>query len=214
MIAPLENAAAGQRLFISGAFHPGPKDGLPGVGTLVLLSPAEPGFWAYVTASAEFSDGLDNPLDRWSQRVVGQLAKDFGATAHFPFGGPPYAPFYDWALRSGRAWASPVALLVHDEMGLFASYRGALAFADHIPLLSAPSQCPCVGCAKPCLHACPAAALGAHGYNVPACHEYLDLPAGKECLSLGCSVRSACPASLAYGRLPKQSAWHMRQFHT
>ena len=49
------------------------------------------------------------------------------ATALFPFGGPPWLPFPAWARRTGRAWDSPVGLLVQRRPGLFVSYRGALA---------------------------------------------------------------------------------------
>ncbi len=212
--AAIKAAAEANALFVSGMFHPTPDDDLPGVGTLVLLSPAEPGFWAHVTASAEFRDGMKDPLDRWSRRVIGRLAHDFGGAALFPFGGPPYAPFYDWALRSGRAWASPVSLLVHETMGLFASYRGALAIPERLDLPRAPQpERPCDACPQPCRTACPVKALARTGYDVAACHGFLDQAAGKDCLSLGCNVRRACPASIAYGRLPEQSEWHMRQFH-
>ena len=71
-----------------------------------------------------------DPVDRWSRRVIGRLACDLGAKALFPFGGPPYHPFYQWALRTGRAWESPVRLLVHDTQGLMVSFRGALALRE------------------------------------------------------------------------------------
>lgn len=212
-LAALTAAAAADRLFVSGGFHPEPGDGAPeGCGTLLLLSPDEPGFWPHVTSQPEFADGAANPMDRWSARVISALAHSFGGQALFPFGGPPWHPFYTWALRSGRAWAAPVTLLVHDRMGLFASYRGALAVPGRW-VLPQPPSCPCDGCARPCLTACPASALGAAGYDVAACHAHLDRPEGKDCLSAGCVTRRACPASIGYGRLGQQSAWHMRQFH-
>lgn len=209
----LQAAAAVQHLFVSGAFHPGPDDGLDGYGTLILLSPYESGFWAHVTTAPEFGDEAPDPLDRWSRRVIGALACDLGGKARFPFGGPPYQPFFRWALRSGRAWASPVHLLVHDRMGLWASYRGAIALRERLPLDPVPARSPCDGCARPCLTACPAGALSGAGYDVPACHRFLDGASGKDCLSLGCVTRRACPVSTGYGRLARQSEWHMRQFH-
>ncbi|WP_126978098.1 ferredoxin [Frigidibacter oleivorans] len=215
-LAAIEAAAAAERLAISGGFHPGPGDGLPeATGTLLLLSPAEPGFWAHLTAQPEWLDGRPDPVDRWSRRTLGRLACRFGGKAHFPFGGPPWKPFFAWALRSGRAWPSPVALLVHDRMGLFASYRGAIALKDRLDLPAPPAAPPCASCAgQPCLSACPAGALGAGGYDLPRCHAFLDSPAGADCLSGGCHVRRACPVSHAHGRLPEQSAYHMSRFHT
>ncbi|MFW5881220.1 MAG: ferredoxin [Roseicyclus sp.] len=206
--------AAGHRLEIFGAFHPGPDDGTPaGTRTLLLLGPAEPGFWAHVTASPEFADGAPDPLDRWSRRVIGGMACDLGAKALFPFAGPPWRPFIAWAKRSGRAWASPVGFLVHDRAGLMVSYRGALALRARIDLPAPPDQAPCETCARPCLAACPMGALSAAGYDSAACHGFLDTDPGAACLSAGCAVRLACPVSRDYGRLPEQSAWHMARFH-
>ena len=213
-LAGIDGLAAAEALFVAGAIHPGPEDGLPeGTGTLVLLAPREPGFWAHLTAQPEWADGAPDPLDRWSRRVVGRLACALGGKAKFPFTGPPWKPFYTWALRSGRAWPSPVQLLVHDRMGLFASYRGAIALTERLDLPeTGPAPCdPCAG--RPCLSACPAGALGGAGYDVAACHGFLDTAGGTDCLSGGCAVRRACPLSRAYGRLPEQSAYHMGLFH-
>nr|WP_174549682.1 ferredoxin [Frigidibacter mobilis] len=200
---------------MSGAFHPGPGDGLPeGTGTLLLLSPAEPGFWAHMTAQPEWLDGRADPIDRWSRRVIGGLACALHGKAYFPFGGPPWRPFQAWALRSGRAWTSPVVFLLHEEMGLFASYRGAIALRERLALPAPPAKAPCETCAaRPCLAACPAGALTGAGYDVPACHEFLSGPGGADCLDCGCAVRRACPVSAAHARLQVQSAYHMRLFH-
>ena len=115
----------------SARLHPGPGDGAPaGCATLVLLGPDGPGFWSVFRPSPEYRGrraGSAEPLvgaggrRRWPRRSAAQ--------ALFPFGGPPWRPFTAWARRSGEAWASPVGLLVHARLGLFVSYRGALALA-------------------------------------------------------------------------------------
>ena len=80
---------------VLGAFHPGPDDDAPaGCGTLVLLGPDGPGFWTIFRASPEVGDGAPDPLDRWSERVIGALAARLGAAALFPFGGPPLAALH------------------------------------------------------------------------------------------------------------------------
>lgn len=201
----LDADLAAERLFVAGRLHEGEE-------TLLLLSPAEPGFWAHLTAGPEWADGTPDPVDRWSARVIGRIAADHGGRALFPFGGPPHTPFYRWALASGQFFASPVHLLVHPKMGLWASLRGAIALPGRAAL-PAPAPHPCTGCAAPCATACPAGALTPAGYDVPACHGFLDRPAGTSCRSTGCAVRRACPLSRSYGRLPGQSAWHMRNFH-
>jgi len=213
MLAQITELAASHNLAIFGGFHVMPDDPLPkGTQTLLLIGPAEPGFWLHLAAQPEW-DGAPDPLDRWSRRVIGRMACDLGAKSLFPFGGPPWHPFYTWALRSGRAWASPVQLLVHSEAGLFASYRGALALKQHISL-PAPETRPCDSCAdQPCLTACPARAITPAGYDLPTCHTYLDTPDGQGCMSKGCAVRRACPLSHAYARMDLQSAYHMGQFH-
>ncbi|MBF9028833.1 ferredoxin [Rhodobacterales bacterium HKCCE3408] len=209
----IQQNAAAERLDVLGAFHPDPADGAPeATGTLVLLGPREPGFWDHVTATPEFTDGAADPLDRWSARVIAALAVRLGGTALFPFGGPPYRPFLSWATRAGTAWASPVTLLVHHEAGLMVSYRGALALPERIDLPPLPEK-PCDTCDRPCLTACPVNALTGDGYDIAACHTYLETPPGQDCLTRGCAVRRACPVSRGYGRTEAQSAFHMRSFH-
>lgn len=201
-------------LDIAGAFHPDPAHGCPqGTETLLLFSPLEPGFWAAFTASPEYRDGAPEPLDRWSVRGITELARVFGGTALFPFGGSPYLPFLRWAVVSGRAWSSPVGLLVHDTAGLFISYRGALALPLRLDLPAPTSSNPCISCVgQPCISACPVGALGAQGYDVPACRAHIAGSAGRDCIDRGCAVRRACPVSKGYGRLPVQSAFHMKAF--
>jgi hypothetical protein len=108
---------------------------------LLLLGPKEPGFWAHLKSQPEW-DGAPDPVDRWSRRVIGCIACDLGAKALFPFGGPPYHPYYQWALRTGRVWDSPVRLLVHAGQGLMVSFRGALALKEAVVCLP-PAVKPC-----------------------------------------------------------------------
>ena len=210
----VEAALADQALTVLGGFCAEPDDALPvGTATLLLVGPRQPGFWPHLTAQPEWQDGTPDPVDRWSRRVIGRIACDLGAKALFPFGGPPYHPFYRWALRTGRVWVSPVRLLVHDEAGLMVSFRGALALRQRVDLPPLPPW-PCETCAdRPCLAACPAGALTGSGYDLPACHAWLDTAPGKDCMTVGCAVRRACPVSARHARMPEQSAYHMGQFH-
>ncbi|MEO1238100.1 MAG: ferredoxin [Pseudomonadota bacterium] len=184
-----------------------------GAIALILLGPGEPGFWQHVTAEPEFADGAADPLDRWSTRVITALADRLGGVAVFPFDGPPYAPFQRWAVESGRAWPSPVGLLVHDIAGLWVSYRGAIALPFDVTQSPAPAK-PCDRCAdQPCLTACPVGALTGDGYDLPRCHGHLDGAGAATCMTHGCAVRASCPAGLGYGRIDTQSAFHMAHFH-
>ena len=186
-------------------------DGL-GDGTLVLLGPDDPGFWDHVITEPEYLDGARDPLDRWSTRVITEIANEVGGRPLFPFG-TPARPFISWALRSGRAWQSPVMILVHDVAGLMVSYRGAVLLPEHSEIANATAS-PCEACAdKPCLTACPVNAMSSQNYNLDACHAWLDQPGGQDCLSRGCAARRSCPISKNYGRSEKQSAFHMGYFH-
>ena len=178
--------------------------------SLALVGPG-PDFWNMFQAAPEFLDNAADPLDRWSRRVLNRQARALGATAYFPFGGPPYHPFQTWASTTGRIWSSPVAFLVHNRHGLFVSFRGALAFAGELARMPGASK-PCETCAQPCATACPVAALTPQGYDVAACKAFLDTPAGQDCRNKGCLVRRACPVGATL-RDPAQSAFHMAAFH-
>ncbi|ABD53549.1 hypothetical protein [Jannaschia sp. CCS1] len=209
----IDATAARRHLGIVGAFHPGPEDNAPdGTGTLVLLAPRTNDFWTFFQSEPEAQDGAADPLDRWSTRTVGAIARVLKADALFPFGGPPWHPFISWARQSGSIHASPVSLLVHNDQGLMISFRGALALKETIPL-TPPRLTPCLLCAAPCETACPVDALSEEGYDTGACHAFLDTPAGADCLENGCKARRACPVSQSFDRDPAQSAYHMGQFH-
>ena len=143
MIAAIAAKTAAHGLEPLGAFLATPQDRVPdGYRALVMLGPAT-NFWPHFSASAEAQDGQPDPLDRWSSRVIGGLARELGAEPLFPFGGPPYHPFLDWAKRTGTTWSSPVGLLVHDRKGLFVSFRGALAFSEDLGLSTPATEQPC-----------------------------------------------------------------------
>lgn len=211
-LSTIADLARQDHLAVLGAFHTNDDDATLGHGTLVLFGPEEPDFWAYVTTQPEFGDAMPDPLDRWSARTIAALAHRLTGTAYFPFGTPVH-PFISWALRTGTAWVSPAHLLVHAQAGLFVSYRGAILVPDELDLPPHPSR-PCDTCTeKPCISACPATALTGLGYDLPACHAYLDTKAGQSCMSQGCAVRRACPLAQTYNRVEAQSAYHMAQFH-
>ncbi len=213
-LGAITREAERRHLNVFGLTIPAAEDPVPeGTQSIILLGPHEPGFWLHVSNEPEFRDGRPDPMDRWSMRIITALASNLGGTAIFPFGGLPYAPFIAWALRSGRAWSSPVTLLVHDTAGLQVSYRGAVALPFAIEA-EIPNPRPCDTCAgQPCLTACPVSALTLSGYDLKACHGFLDTPAGQDCMQHGCAVRRSCPISQTYGRLSEQSAHHMKAFH-
>ncbi|WP_299412836.1 ferredoxin [uncultured Sulfitobacter sp.] len=182
--------------------------------TVVLVGTA-PEFWDHFIQSHEHSDGLADPIDRWSQRILPQIMEAAGGIAVvYPFGGPPYAPFISWAKKTGEAFDSPTGMLVHIRAGLMISYRGGIVFAGRQPLPAQRPQNPCDSCVgRPCIPACPVNALSdQHFYDVPTCKTYINSAAGAGCVTNGCATRLACPISQTFGRPQAQSAAHMHVF--
>jgi hypothetical protein len=66
---------------------------LANIRTIALAGFAGRDGWDAFAKSPEAADGAAHPLDRWSQRVIDALARELGAKALFPFGGPPFWPF-------------------------------------------------------------------------------------------------------------------------
>jgi hypothetical protein len=183
------------------------------VGTLVLVGVIGGGCWDAFQAAAESCQWPD-PLDRWSRRVVTELAAELGAEALFPFGGPPSLPFLRWARRAEAVYPSPIGPLIHPDYGLWHAYRGALAFAQRIGLPPADQRPrPCDTCAdQPCLATCPVGAFSDRGYDVPACIGHIGADRGGDCLGAGCLARRACPVGVTYHYAPAQMGFHMRAF--
>ena len=133
--------------------------------TIVLAGMAGRDGWDAFAASPEARDGADDPLDRWSRRVIERLARELGGKALFPFGGPPFLPFQRWAQRAESVHSSPIGLLIHPHYGLWHSYRGALGFREELAVpepAAVPS--PCVSCTgRWCLSACPVGAFSERG---------------------------------------------------
>ena len=182
--------------------------------TIVLIGFVGREGWSAFAASPEARDGLADRLDRGSRRVIDGLAHEFGGIALYPFAGPPYWPFQQWALRCDAVHASPLGLLIHDDYGLWHSYRGALALPIEIAPASPRRRAhPCESCeARPCLSACPVGAFAPAAYDVEACVAHLKRAAGEPCMSGGCLARRACPVGAEHAHGAEQARFTMRAF--
>lgn len=185
--------------------------------TLYLIGSAGPRFWEAFVRSSEYGDDLPEPLDRFTKRVLSDLARQVDMVAVFPFDGPPYHPFQKWALRTGGFSQSPLGVLAHSRYGPWVGLRAAFLCGEGVSAgpggSRRPSQGPCPDCAdKPCLTACPVAAISLeNGYDVPACRDHVAGVAGRSCLS-GCLARHACPYGADYRQAPEQARFHMESF--
>lgn len=198
-------------LSVVGGFHVDADDDLPNIATLLLLGSDSADMWAAFQDSHEATAERSNPLDRWSSRVVGALASELGARPFLPFGGPPWHPFQKWAARGEAATSSPVIMQATPTRGLWASYRGALGFANTLALPVWPDKAPCAPCPAPCKTACPVDAFSDGAYDVPRCTAHVQSPEGSACRD-GCLVRSVCPAGKALDLPLAQRQFHMEAF--
>jgi ferredoxin len=187
---------------------------LADIRTIVLAGMAGRDGWSAFAASPEASYELDDPLDRWSRRVIEALARDLGAKALFPFGGPPFWPFQQWARRAEPVHPSPIGILIHPRYGLWHSYRGALGFREafDIPELTVVPS-PCESCSgRWCLKTCPVGAFSGADYDVTACVGHLQSAAGGDCMGGGCRARRACPVGAEHAYGIEQANFIMRAF--
>ena len=187
---------------------------LADIRTIVLAGIVGRGGWDAFAASPEASDGLADPLDRWSRRLMESLAHELGATALFPFDGPPFLPFQRWAQRAEPVHSSPIGLLIHPYYGLWHAYRGAIGLPEDLAVPEpAPVPSPCETCSgRWCLKTCPVGAFSEAGYDVAACAGHLRSAAGGDCMDFGCRARRACPVGADHAYGPEQASFLMRAF--
>jgi hypothetical protein len=219
-IQTIEDAVSHLGLDILGGFHGAAAEEF---ATIVLIGNAGPDMWAAFTAATTQDERASaaDPLDDWTRRGLNAAAEGLRARALFPFDGPPFHPFQQWALRTGSAFVSPTGPLIHPVFGLWHAYRGALVFEDHLDL-TYPSGglSPCLACAgKPCLGACPVDAFSPSErreeraeYDVGVCVAHIGSPLGGDCFKGGCLARHACPVGREFAYQPGQANFHMVRF--
>jgi hypothetical protein len=217
MLAEVEAALRARGLAPRDAFHPGPGDRVPplpgGAPTATLVLAGNVGGSMWDAFCRERPAGAD-PLDRWSERMLGELAASLGAAVLLPSDGPPPHPFQDWALRAEAVHRSPLGILIHPDYGLWHAYRGALCFAERLALPPRDSRpSPCDRCAeRPCLRSCPVGAFTRRGYDDTACADHVSSGSGGECLGGGCLARRACPVGSPHRYGEDQQRFHMAAF--
>jgi hypothetical protein len=167
--------------------------------------------WPVFCASPENSDGLPDPLDRWTKRVIDPIADEFSAEVAYPFGVETY-PFQRWAKRVMGLQASPLGILIDPDHGLWTGFRAALIFPETFDFPSqVHRQHPCDTCSeKPCLTACPIGAFSDSGFAVNDCRDHVVSRQSPDCLDIGCIARAACPVGIPY--TAAQIRFHMAAF--
>ncbi len=189
---------------------------------LALVGNIGSSYWAHFSQSAEFRDGGADPLDRWSRRVAAAVAQQLSLQALYPFEGPPYYPFQQWARRAEGLHQSPVGVMIHPRFGLWHSYRFALlgtrldlrdSKSGSASAVQSSNNSPCLDCeSKPCLNTCPVGAFDANGYAVERCADYLKQTPLAECHQQGCLARYACPIAPELRYVSAQGHFHLQAF--
>jgi len=187
------------------------KESLGKANTLVMIGNGGAAFWRHFD---EERPDLSNPMDHWTGQTLSGFADIFGARAIYPFEGPPYYPFQQWAQRCEPVYPSPIGPLIHPKFGLWHAYRCVFLFDEEfdVPALeSTPSPCD-ICLEKACLNACPAGVFDNGGYDVPACTTHLKASEGTDCMGFGCVARRACPIGQKFTYAPEQAQFHMEKF--
>lgn len=230
----LRRAVRAEGLRLQGVWQPSQGDGVPSqpdgrpAAAVCMVGNAGSDFWPHFKASPEYQGGQPDPLDCWSWRIGQALAARFGGLALFPFDGPPYLPFQQWALRCEPLQHAPLGLLIHPEFGLWQAFRFALAWPSPVQSVDdagrdagavtprqgiAPATDICGSCdGQPCLHTCPVRAFTGTSYRVDDCATWLHQPSGQDCMSRGCQARRACPVGPAWRYGDEHAAFHMAAF--
>jgi hypothetical protein len=206
-------------LTVRGAFHPVEEDAIPSldcgsaVRTMLIVGNAGPTMWRSFKADRGHDHKPDS-MNRWTTKVMTDVAGRLSAGVWFPFQGPPYLPFQRWAQRAESVWSSPIGILVHREFGLWHAYRAALGFPEALVLpTGVVLDSPCLTCRdQPCLSTCPVSAVGSDGYAAAVCREHIARDAGKDCMNEGCRARRACPVGREFTYEPEQANFHMSAF--
>jgi len=181
--------------------------------SIALVGNVGSSYWPEFSQSPEFQDGRADPLDRWSRRVADGVAETFGLSAIYPFEGPSYYPFQQWAQRAEALSQSPLGLMIHPQYGLWHSYRFGLLIPQVTEQQSIMVTSPCESCElQPCLHTCPVNAFAEEGYDVESCDSYLKQNSEAGCHQVGCLARLACPVGETYQYESAQHAFHLRAF--
>ena len=195
-------------------------EGLAGSNAL-LIGNAGAEMWQIFAQSSEFYDGKQDPMNRWTKKVLDEVAQSLGIRVVYPFD-EPYWPFQKLARKAAGIQNSPLGVLIHPKFGLWHAFRGLLIFDDDHEFMNQIKELianveilnhPCDSCAvQPCLSACPVSAFTGEGLDIHSCFSYLDGKSGSQCMMHGCQARRACPIGSEYQQDGAQLQFHMKSY--
>lgn len=188
----------------------------------ILIGNVGSEMWYPFVQSAEYADSRPDPMNRWTSRIINELAAATNSKALYPFD-KPYWPFQKFAGKALNVQPSPMGILIHREYGLWHAFRAVLVFDEPAEVLrlqiSVPSETgvqdhPCDTCLdKPCLSSCPVGAIDDNGLNPTNCFSHLKTGSDPDCMKIGCEARNACPVGAANRYCAEQIQFHMKHYY-
>ncbi len=170
---------------------------------LILFGHAGQRLWTCVQAAGMAGE---NPIDDYSIRSVDQWFADHLPGHRYRLLFPGEQPIGLQALGKLAGWhqPSPIMVGVDVEWGSWYAYRAvAMADTNFRPSQPLHDRSPCPTCtARPCIAACPAAALQHGQFDLDACSRYRLQP--DSACAHGCLARQACPVGSAHRYEPEQ----------
>ena len=187
-----------------------------GKRTDIAVGSAGDAFWNAVSTSREWVEGYEDPIDRYTARVINSLLiAEQGEEAIYPFDADAPNFVRLWPATFPKLAPSQLGPMIHPEYGLWMAARAHVILPQaFFKFEQSPKFSPCESCeAKPCLHACPVGAFSASKpYDYLACAAHLKT--NPACFSGGCDARGACPYGQSW-QLPKdQAKYHQSRFRT
>jgi len=194
----------------------GPR--VPHMRSLVVLGHGGGIFWRRFAAARRRHPWLRaeaDPLDAFTRHVVADAVATVTISRAMPIrvvhpfdAGPLVVSFQHLAEVAGLGRRSLLGVLLHPEYGPWMAFRAALL----VPVaVRAPRPAdgfdPCPTCVlRPCVSACPAAAVSAAGWDARRCSE-ARRPDDEPC-GLGCHARMACVIGPEHRYSPDAMAHH------
>ncbi len=215
-------------LLVRGGYNTTDDDDLPAIvdktgnkgsaRALVMIGNAGPAMWRSFIDSYEYQDGMPDPLDRWTRKVITKVAEVLDTGVVFPFDGPPWWPFQRWCAQCEKLSVSPLGILMHAEYGLWHALRAALLFDhsldelnDFIGSTDEQKGIACQSCEQRiCLASCPVSAYSTKGYNTGRCIAHIQ--SEDNCLKRGCLARQACPEAVKHRYDTEEEIFHLQAF--
>ncbi len=188
---------------------------LPTVRAVVVVASGGAALWEALAGSEAFAARVADPVDHHTRRALERALQTLELEGHpsrvlfaFETLAGAYADFVALGRAAGLGAPSRLGLLLHPEFGPWLSIRALVLTPLKLPETHPLADFdPCTGCSAPCQSACPTAAPGPEGFDLPACDR--GRVANPPCLE-ACAARRACPFGERHAYPREAESHHMR----